>query len=102
MAKITFLTQSKESITLEGHSGSVMELAVNHNVEGIDGNCGGVCSCATCHVHVAPEDREKTGEAGELEKDMLEFDDNATENSRLCCQIAISEDLDGIILKVAN
>lgn len=79
-----------------------MELAVKHNVTGIDGDCGGVCSCATCHVHVKPEDFAKVGEANETEKDMLEFDDNVTEYSRLSCQIELNETLDGIELHVAN
>ncbi len=102
MAKITFITQAGKSLKLEAGSGSVMELAVNNNVPGIDGDCGGVCSCATCHVHVAPEDLEKTGAPGDLEKDMLEFDDNVNEFSRLSCQISVTETLDGITLKVAN
>lgn len=102
MAKITFVTQENETITAEADSGSVMELGVNNNVKGIDGDCGGVCSCATCHVHVAPEDMDKTGEASEIEKDMLELDDNTNEYSRLGCQIPISDALDGIVLKVAN
>lgn len=102
MAKITFITQDNEKITAEADSGSVMELAVDNNVAGIGGNCGGVCSCATCHVHVAPEDMDKVGEAGEIEKDMLELDDNVSEYSRLSCQIQIADALDGIILKVAN
>ena len=102
MAKITFITQDNETITLEGDTGSVMQLAVNHGVKGIEGECGGVCSCATCHVHVAPEDFDKTGEASEIETDMLEFDDHVSEFSRLACQLKISDALDGIVLKVAN
>jgi 2Fe-2S ferredoxin len=102
MAKITFITQDDETIELEGQSGSLMALAVENGVSGIDGDCGGVCSCATCHVHVKPEQMSKTGEAGEIEKDMLELDDNANEYSRLCCQIEISDELDGLILTVAN
>jgi len=102
MAKVTFITQDGKEIELEANSGTLMELAVNNNVPGIDGDCGGVCSCATCHVHVAPGDWAKTGEPEVLEKDMLEFDDNVTEYSRLTCQIKVSEDLDGITLKVAN
>lgn len=102
MAKITFITSDNESITLEGTSGSVMELAVNNNVKGIDGDCGGVCSCATCHVHVAPEDFNKTGAPNEMESDMLEFDDLTNEYSRLSCQLQVSEELDGIVLKVAK
>lgn len=102
MATITFITQENETITAEGQSGSVMELAVKNNVKGIDADCGGVCSCATCHVHVAPEFMDKLEPAGEIEKDMLEFDDNADEYSRLSCQIPITEALDGMVLKVAN
>lgn len=102
MAKITFITSDEETIVLEGTSGSVMELAVEHNVKGIDGDCGGVCSCATCHVHVQPEDMEKTGPASEIETDMLELDDNADEYSRLCCQLEISDALDGVVLNVAK
>ncbi|MDO6602283.1 2Fe-2S iron-sulfur cluster-binding protein [Arenibacter palladensis] len=102
MAKITFITSDNETITLEGTSGSVMTLAVDNGIKGIDGDCGGVCSCATCHVHVAPEDMVKTGPASEIEADMLELDDNVNEFSRLCCQLEISDSLDGIVLKVAN
>lgn len=102
MAKITFITQSNEQLTLEATGGNIMELAVNNNVEGIEGECGGVCSCATCHVHVGQEFYTKTGTPSEIESDMLELDDNVTEYSRLGCQIQISEELDGMTLQVAN
>jgi 2Fe-2S ferredoxin len=102
MAKITFITQGEEIITAEGDSGTIMELAVKNNVKGIDGDCGGVCSCATCHVHLKPEDFDKVGGPNDTEKDMLEFDDHATEYSRLSCQIEISDAVDGIELRVAN
>lgn len=102
MATITFITQDDETIILEATSGTIMELATANDVKGIDGDCGGVCSCATCHVHVAPEYFEKTGEASEIETDMLELDDNVTEYSRLGCQIEIDESLDGMVLHVAN
>ncbi|WPR73357.1 2Fe-2S iron-sulfur cluster-binding protein [Algoriphagus sp. NG3] len=102
MAKITFITRDEETITLEGFSGSVMALAVENGIKGIDGDCGGVCSCATCHVHVAPDDLKKTGPASEIESDMLELDDNADAYSRLSCQLQISEALDGVILRVAK
>ncbi len=102
MAKITFITSDKETIEVEGTTGSVMELAVKNNVKGIDGDCGGVCSCATCHVHVSPEFMEQVGEPDEMESDMLEFDDLTTEYSRLSCQLQVSDALDGIILNVAK
>ncbi|NMH87928.1 2Fe-2S iron-sulfur cluster-binding protein [Flavivirga algicola] len=102
MAKITFITTDDKTITLEGTSGSVMQLAVDNSVPGIDGDCGGVCSCATCHVHVAPEHIEKTGVASEIEEDMLDLNDYSNERSRLCCQLEISEALDGLVLQVAE
>ncbi|MGD8174474.1 MULTISPECIES: 2Fe-2S iron-sulfur cluster-binding protein [Marinimicrobium] len=102
MAKITFITQDNDTITAEATTGTVMELAVDNGVQGIDGDCGGVCSCATCHVHVRPEDFEKTGGPNDIEKDMLELDDEVSEYSRLSCQLDVSEALDGIILKVAH
>ncbi|WP_373400011.1 2Fe-2S iron-sulfur cluster-binding protein [Algoriphagus halophilus] len=102
MAKITFITSDEQRITVEGFSGSVMALAVENGIKGIDGDCGGVCSCATCHVHVAPEDVTKTGEASEIETDMLELDDHTDQYSRLSCQLQISEDLDGVVLRVAK
>ena len=102
MAKITFITADGESTIVEGNSGSVMELAVQNGISGIDGDCGGVCSCATCHVHVAPEHQEKTGSAGDIEQDMLELDDNVNEFSRLCCQIEVTDAIDGITLTVAG
>lgn len=102
MAKITFIDSDEQSITVEGVSGNVMALAVENNIKGIDGDCGGVCSCATCHVHVAAEHMDKTGEASEIENDMLELDENVNEFSRLCCQLEISDDLDGVVLHVAK
>lgn len=102
MAKITFITSDNERIVLEAASGSIMELAVRNGVKGIDGDCGGVCSCATCHIHVAPEFMAVVGEPGEIEMDMLELNDNVSEFSRLGCQVPITEALDGLLLTVAN
>ena len=102
MAKIVFVTSDNETITTEATSGTVMELGVKNKIKGIDGNCGGVCSCATCHVHVDPAYWSKIGAPSELESDMLEFDDNVSEFSRLSCQIQVSEEIDGITFKVAK
>ncbi|TYA73907.1 2Fe-2S iron-sulfur cluster-binding protein [Seonamhaeicola marinus] len=102
MAKITFITSDGKSTTVEGTSGNIMELAVQNRIKGIDGDCGGVCSCATCHVHVKPEHWDLTGAPDELENDMLEFDDNVSEYSRLSCQIKVTEELDGLELTVAK
>jgi len=102
MPSITFITKDGKETTVEGTDGTVMELAVKHNIKGIDGDCGGVCSCATCHVHVAPEYMDTLQDAADVEKDMLEFDDNVNEYSRLSCQIRTKDVKDGTLLRVAN
>lgn len=102
MAKITYFTKAGEQIQLNAESGNVMKLAVDNDVPGIEGACGGVCSCATCHVHVDPTFSEKVGQASEIETDILELDDNYTEQSRLGCQIKITSELDGLTVRVVN
>ncbi|MBQ4828929.1 2Fe-2S iron-sulfur cluster binding domain-containing protein [Alteromonas sp. MMG017] len=102
MIKVTFNTADGEQIVAEGTGGSMMELALENNVPGIDGDCGGVCSCATCHVHIAQNDFAKVGEPNEIEKDMLELTDDVSGTSRLCCQVPLSEDIDGISVTVVR
>ncbi|SNR31152.1 ferredoxin, 2Fe-2S [Lutibacter agarilyticus] len=102
MTKITFVTSDDNSITVEGNTGNVMELAVQNKIKGIDGNCGGVCSCATCHVHVEPKDWEKVGAPSTMEADMLEFDEKVSDYSRLSCQMKVTDAIDGVVLKVAK
>ncbi|MEM9885378.1 MAG: 2Fe-2S iron-sulfur cluster-binding protein [Bacteroidota bacterium] len=102
MAQFTFIYRDGAKTILQASSGSVMELATTNNIRGIDGDCGGVCSCATCHVHVPPDFMDKVGEANEIEADMLEFADEATAYSRLACQIQISEAMDGVHFEVVN
>lgn len=102
MAKIIFTTVENDRIELEATSGTVMSLAVDNFVEGIEGSCKGVCSCATCHVYVKPEQMEWLGQPSDIEQDMLELKEHATEYSRLCCQIEINDGLDGLELSVAE
>ena len=81
---------------------SVMRGAVDNNIPGIDADCGGECACATCHVYVDPAWLERTGtpEPGSQEASMLSFAALAQPNSRLSCQIAMREDLDGLIVRM--
>lgn len=79
-----------------------METAVKHGVPGIVAECGGGLSCATCHVYVSPEFLEKTGTAEDFEDEML--DDTVSErkaNSRLSCQIRMTDELDGLEVTIA-
>ncbi|MEM7368616.1 MAG: 2Fe-2S iron-sulfur cluster-binding protein [Bacteroidota bacterium] len=101
MAKITFIDADQNPIIAEGQSGSLMELAIKYKVNGIYADCGGVCSCATCHIHLPPEGMSLVGKASEMENDLLEFQEKRTEYSRLSCQIELSEDLDGMTVRVA-
>ncbi len=79
---------------------SVMEGAINNAIPGIDGDCGGSCACATCHVYVDPAWLAKTGERSEMEESMLDFAAEVEENSRLGCQIKMSAELDGLIVRM--
>jgi 2Fe-2S ferredoxin len=77
---------------------SVMEGAVRNGVPGIDAECGGACACATCHVYVDPTWQQKTGAQQELEAGMLDFGADVQPNSRLSCQIRVTEELDGLVV----
>ena len=79
---------------------SVMEGAVKNDVPGIDADCGGACACATCHVYVDEAWREKTGKASAMEESMLDFAQNVEPNSRLSCQIRVTDALDGLIVRL--
>jgi ferredoxin, 2Fe-2S len=97
MVSITFIDAHGESRTVEAEIGStLMETAIKNGVPGIEAECGGACACATCHVYVDEEWREKTGAAESMEEDMLDFAFEVRPNSRLSCQIRIREELDGL------
>ena len=102
MAIITFITPQQQEVTVEAFDGSVMEAAFDHGVDGIDADFGGVCSCATCHVHVDPAWIGRTGPAQADERELLELEDAANEYSRLCCQMEVSDELDGLLLRVVG
>ena len=97
---ITFITQDGAKVVVEDAIGTLMEVATEHEVEGIDGDCGGVCSCSTCHVKIKREWMDKVGAADEIEQDMLDLEDATDERSRLSCQIEVTEALDGLVVEV--
>ena len=101
MAKITYIEFDGKEHVIEVRNGlSVMEGAVKNNIPGIDADCGGACACATCHVYVDEAWRGKTGEASAMEESMLDFADNVEPNSRLSCQIRVSDELDGLVVRM--
>lgn len=79
---------------------TIMEGALKFAVPGLEGDCGGSCACATCHVYLDGDWFEKAGPRDELEADMLDFAFDITEQSRLACQIKMSDELDGIVVKM--
>lgn len=101
MPNITFLMKDGSKKEIDAPLGlSLMEVAVQNNIDPIEGACGGGLACATCHLYVHPDYKNKTmpedGEVSEDEEDMLDlaFDIRAT--SRLCCQIIVTEELEGL------
>ena len=102
MAKMTYITSDGENVVVQNASGNLMTAAVENQVRGIGGDCGGVCSCATCHVHIDEAWVEKVGPAGEAESGMLELEDGVSENSRLGCQVPLTSELDGLIVRIVR
>jgi len=101
MPKVTFITRDGEKVVVPDACGSLMEAAQDNEIDGIDGDCGGVCSCSTCHVYIAPEWVDKVGPAEEMELDTLEFNEQKKSCSRLSCQIDLTDELDGLVVEVA-
>jgi 2Fe-2S ferredoxin len=101
MPKITFIDPSGVSHAVEAEVGStVMEAAIRNGVPGIEAECGGACACATCHVYVDGAWQPKTGGPSPMEEDMLDFGYDVRPNSRLSCQIKVTNELDGLIVTV--
>jgi ferredoxin, 2Fe-2S len=103
MAQIKFISPdgSETEITAENDI-SLMVNAINNSVEGIIAECGGACSCATCHVIVDAQWYGKLPEPQNLEKDMLEFVAEPSDTSRLSCQITVTDELDGLVVTVPS
>jgi ferredoxin, 2Fe-2S len=103
MPKITFIEHNGTPHTVQIAIGkSVMQAAVENNVPGIDADCGGECACATCHVYVEPEWLAVTGlpVPGSQEASMLSFAAVTKDDSRLSCQIPVTEKLDGLVVRM--
>jgi ferredoxin, 2Fe-2S len=100
MPKITFIDAQGTSRIVEGEAGStVMETAIRNAVPGIEAECGGACSCATCHVYIDAAWQEKVGGPSAMEEDMLDFAFDVRANSRLSCQIKLRDEFDGLIVQ---
>jgi 2Fe-2S ferredoxin len=103
MPKVIYVEHSGSRHEIEVPVGdSVMRGAVYNGVPGIDADCGGECACATCHVYVDPAWLALAGEPGEMEKSMLSSGANTRDNSRLSCQIRVTEALDGLVVRLPD
>ena len=101
MAKIIYIEHDGTDHVVDVKPGlTLMEGAVKHNVPGIDADCGGACACATCHVYVDDAWADKTGERSDMEASMLDFAENVEPNSRLSCQIRVTEALGGLVVRL--
>ena len=99
MSKITYIDSSGNSKTIDVENGlSVMEGAVQNNIPGIDADCGGGMACATCHVYVKEEWFNKLDKPEDAEQDMIDMAFEPKKNSRLSCQLIVSDELDGMVV----
>ena len=100
MPKISYIEHDGTTRTVDAEIGAtVMETAIRNSVPGIVAECGGACSCATCHVHVDEAWSEKVGPPSPMEEDMLDFAFDVRPTSRLSCQIKVTDELDGLIVR---
>ncbi len=99
MPKVTFIAFNGSQRTVEVPVGTtLMRAATDNRVDGIDGDCGGNCACATCHVYVDPKWVDRTGSRTPGEAEMLNLVAELRDNSRLACQITIDQSLDGLVV----
>jgi ferredoxin, 2Fe-2S len=99
MPKVTFIAFDGTRRTVEVAVGTtLMRAATDNRVAGIDGDCGGNCACATCHVYIDPAWAERVGARTSCEVDMLNLVSELRDSSRLACQIDVDASLDGLIV----
>lgn len=103
MPVINFVDNENKVTSVSVRAGTnVKDAALDNGIDGIFGECGGSCTCATCHVYVDAEWFGRIDEADPFEQDMLEFAPEVTLQSRLSCQISVSDALDGITIKIPS
>ena len=103
MAKITYITHDNKNHTIDVQNGlTVMEGAVQNDIPGIDADCGGGMAFATCHVYINDEWLDKLPPKEDGEEDMLDMAFEPKKNSRLSCQIIVSDEIDGLIVNIPS
>ena len=103
MPKITYQDNQGNSKTIEVENGlTVMEGAIQNDIPEIDADCGGSMACATCHVYVQDEWFDKLPTKEDGEEDMLDMAFEPKQNSRLSCQLVVSDELDGLVVNIPS
>ena len=103
MPKITYIEHNGKAHEIEvPNELTIMEGAIQNNISGIDADCGGACACATCHVYVDEKWFGKLKKKDDAEQDMLDMAFEPNKFSRLACQITVSDDLDGMVVKMPS
>jgi ferredoxin, 2Fe-2S len=101
MPKVTFIDFAGAARTVDVPQGTtLMRAATDNHVPGIDGDCGGNCACATCHLYVDPDWSARVGPRTASEEDMLNLVAELQSNSRLACQITLTDELNGLIVRL--
>ena len=101
MARITFIQPDGSTTTVEVENGlTVMEGAIENDITGVIAQCGGSCSCSTCHCYVAEDWATVLPPAEDEELGLIEFAWEPRASSRLTCQIRVTDELDGLVLHV--
>ena len=99
MPKITYNDKDGVSKTIEVENGlSVMEGAIQNDIPGIDADCGGAMACATCHVYVEEKWLDKLPKVDDAEVDMIDMAHEPKKNSRLSCQLIVTDELEGLVV----
>ena len=99
MPKITYKDKEGNSKTIEVENGlSVMEGAIQNDISGIDADCGGAMACATCHVYVEEKWLDKLPKVDDAEVDMIDMAHEPKKNSRLSCQLIVTDELEGLVV----
>jgi 2Fe-2S ferredoxin len=103
MPKITYITADGTRHEVEVENGySVMEGAINNDIDGIVAECGGACACATCHSYVDKEWLDKMPPMDDMEDSMLDAAYERKDRSRLTCQLEVNDEFDGLVIHVAD
>jgi 2Fe-2S ferredoxin len=100
MPNITFIDFEGTQRSVDANVGdTLMETATSNDIPGIDADCGGACACATCHVYIDASWQSEVGPAAELEAEMLEVAEEVKPNSRLSCQVFVTDAMDGLVVR---